>query len=172
MENKKIVIDADILRSSGIKENPISSASRKVLLAVLKSTCSAVVNKELEKEWRTHASKIGISWWASMKAKNKIIKCLHDNIYYSIVHDSGLDEGVRLIALKDSHLITLAISHDKIVTSNDDRARNAFRKLCSEREELEKIYWINATENTDEIISSLNGKYQILKDEHRLSAIE
>ncbi|RJL44584.1 hypothetical protein D5078_13835 [Pectobacterium carotovorum] len=172
MENKKIVIDADILRSSSEKEHPISSASRKVLNAVLDSTCFAVVNKELYSEWKKHASKIAVGWRASMESKGKIIRCTEDNFYYSIVHDSDLDENLRFIALKDSHLVTLAISHDRIVTSNDDRARKAFCNLCCERTELGKIFWVNVKSNSDEIINVLGDKYQTLNDEHRLSSIE
>ncbi|MBA0180358.1 hypothetical protein [Pectobacterium carotovorum] len=172
MENKKIVIDADILRSSGTTEHPISSASRKVLQAVLDSACFAVVNEELENEWKQHSSRVAIGWRASMRSKSKIIRCAEGNFYYSIVHDSGLEEKLRRIALKDSHLVTLAIGHDKIVTSNDDRARKAFCNLCGERTELGQIFWVNVTNNSAEIINALCNKYQTLNDDHRLSSIE
>ncbi|HDL7471058.1 TPA: hypothetical protein PXN82_002853 [Yersinia enterocolitica] len=172
MENKKLVIDADILRSSGVTEHPVSSAARKLLQAVLESTCFAVVNHELETEWKKHSSRMAVSWRASMRSKGKILKCNKDNFYHEIVHDSDLEERLRLVALKDSHLVTLAIDYDKIIASNDDRARDAFCHLCLEREELGQLYWVNIKNNSEEVINTLSNKYADLNVIHKLTPIE
>lgn len=67
-----IVIDADIARSSGTSEHPVSSGSRALLDSVTKNGHKIVICPKLMNEWKNHRSLFARKWLASMIAKRKV----------------------------------------------------------------------------------------------------
>ena len=68
----KFIIDADIIRSAGYSEHPISSTSRNLLEEVIKHKGETVYCKTLMAEWRKHKSTYSTRWIASMMSKKKV----------------------------------------------------------------------------------------------------
>lgn len=161
--SKKIisfVVDADVARSSGVSEHPVSSGSRKLLQSLKESNHNAVMCPNLMKEWRRHKSFFATKWLASMIAKKKIIFISPaENIKNFIVQNIE-DCKEKEIALKDSHLIDAALEVDKIVASYDNIAKNVFRNLSVRKAEIRSILWINPITDHEFIYDTLmSGGY-------------
>ncbi|MBX8602317.1 hypothetical protein K5D40_08700 [Pseudomonas cichorii] len=142
-----VVIDADVARSSGTTEHPVSSGSRKLLEAVSIGGHKLVLCPTLRQEWRNHRSKFAILWMASMVAKKKVVFITPGSNISRHISDNVPDSKNKEIALKDAHLIDAALESDKIVASNDDLARSAFCQIAREKREICSIIWMNAISN-------------------------
>ncbi|AZG84293.1 hypothetical protein N032_00580 [Pseudomonas syringae pv. pisi str. PP1] len=138
------VIDADIARSSGLTEHPVSSGSRKLLEAVAAGGHKAAMCPTLRKEWREHRSKFATRWMASMVAKKRIIFVTPTNTMKIHIEENVEDSKEKEVALKDCHLLDAALESDKIIASNDDRARAVFCKIALNNGEIRTISWFSA----------------------------
>jgi len=146
----KYVIDADILRSAGYSEAPVSSLSRKLLSEILDRGDEACFCQKLWDEWRKHNSRFSQAWKATMVAKRKLIKVeVTDETENHLL--SLDDSNEKSAAIKDSHLIEIAISADRIIFSNDGKAKSAFSNLLDGRDRFKKIYWLSPTNHIDDI---------------------
>lgn len=162
-----IVIDADIARSSGTSEHPVSSGSRRLLENVQRNGHKAAMCPILLAEWRKHRSVFASRWLASMFAKRQISLIEpNSSIKGSIAHNITDKKQVE-IAEKDVHLIDAAIETDKIIASNDDNARNVFCLLSSNCGELRSIKWFNAV-NDRVIIQDYLGKNSFVPRDYYL----
>lgn len=138
------VIDADIARSSGLTEHPVSSGSRKLLESVAAGGHKAAMCPTLRKEWKDHRSKFATRWMASMVAKKRIVFVTPASTVKSHI-EAHVDEGnEKEVALKDCHLIDAALESDKIIASNDDKARAVFCKIALTKGEIRTISWFSA----------------------------
>ncbi|ENW27870.1 hypothetical protein F923_03071 [Acinetobacter lwoffii NIPH 478] len=76
----------------------------------------------------------------------------------------SLEESTdKKVALKDAHLVDLAIASNKIIFSNDINAKNAFSKLLDKRSNFQKIYWLSPREDMN-IILNYALKNKIIND--------
>ncbi|OCG00335.1 hypothetical protein [Gilliamella sp. wkB112] len=151
------VIDADIARASGTSEHPVSSSSRLLLDAIKKNGAMICFCDELQKEWNVHKSRYAKTWLVSMYSKKKVqIKKISG---YTKSHLEKLNESIeQKAAIKDAHLIDLAFLSQKIVFSNDGKAREAFSQLLCKRDEF-NIYWMSAKDHINDIVLyPLKGK--------------
>ena len=55
---RRLVIDADVARSAGETEHPVSSACGKFLSTTTELGHRVVVTGEIRREWRKHASRL------------------------------------------------------------------------------------------------------------------
>lgn len=144
-----LVIDADIARSSGLTEHPVSSGSRQLLESVAGGGHILVMCPTLRSEWKTHKSGFATRWMAAMFARKKIQLVNPTPNITNHITEKVADGKEKEIALKDSHLLDAAIEADKIVASNDDRARSAFCNIATGKKEIGNIMWLNAVADKD-----------------------
>lgn len=122
----RIIVDASVLRASGVSDNECASCCRAALECIL-TVCHRVgVNSEILKEWREHQSRFAIAWLASMFARRKVLRqeSLVDpevsRRLQRLQHESGASPEV----LKDLPLISGAMAFDHLILSLDERARD------------------------------------------------
>jgi predicted nucleic acid-binding protein len=143
------VIDADIARSSGTTEHPVSSGSRKLLESVSAGGHKVAMCPVLLKEWKVHRSYFATKWMASMVAKKKVLFIKPVQNIKLHIENEVPDSKEKEIALKDAHLLDAALSVDKIIASNDARARAAFCSIAHRKKEISTIAWFNAVADRD-----------------------
>lgn len=154
------IIDADIARSSGTSEHPVSSGSRKLLENLARNGHKAAMCPSLRIEWRKHQSLFATKWLASMVAKKKIVFIKPPERIKKFIEDNIEDCKDKEIALKDSHLIDAALEVDKIIASNDNVARNVFCNYSLRQGEIGAISWFNAVSDSAFISETLmSGGY-------------
>jgi hypothetical protein len=147
--SKRLVIDTSVARGAGGEDavHPDSKACRDFLLAVLSICHRIVVNAEMKQEWDKHQSKFFRSWRLQMVAKRKFI--FVDEKYEEFADVKARIEKLadtyddREAMEKDCFLLELAIAHDKIVVSKDEKVRNLFGQIAIEVSEIRDVNWIN-----------------------------
>lgn len=168
LANLSIVIDADIARSSGLSEHPISSGSRNLLDNVSTNGHKVVMCPLLMEEWRKHRSVYARTWLASMIAKRRVTFVKEPDILaksYLLEHIE--DTSLREVALKDVHLVDAALKYDNLIASNDDRARNAFCGYSVNTGIWRNVAWINAISHGEFLKNYLLMQGQ-MPDDHKL----
>ena len=155
---RRLVIDADVARSAGTSDHPVSVACRQFLETVRDVRYRVVMTKTILDEWRCHQSGLSDEWLAQMYASGRVQS-----------HDAEHDEGLRRriaasvsdnrqqAAEKDVHLIEAALGTDRLVASQDERARGIFREASRGVRELKPIVWVNPTLPADDPIGWLRN---------------
>ncbi len=171
MANKySVIIDADIARSSGMKEHPVSSGSRVLLDTVLQNGHMLAMCPKLGAEWKEHRSLFATKWLASMTAKKRVNRINPKATTNTLITNNLKKDKEIDIALKDAHLIDGALEADNIIVSNDDIARNVFCQLSISCGGLRGIKWFNAISDRDFVTEYLVSdcfvpkKYFVLVD--------
>ncbi|MEA1229340.1 hypothetical protein ODQ17_08195 [Acinetobacter sp. IRS14] len=160
----KFIIDADIMRSAGTSEHPVSSTSRHLLNEIKDGKGVAVYCPTLMQEWKKHRSSYAKQWTVAMISRKKLI-AVSVNTEAKLFLETLEDSKNKSITLKDAHLIDLAIATDKIIFSNDLNAKNAFSTLLDNRDNFNNIYWLSPKINMDIILSTiLKNKISYKKD--------
>lgn len=147
--SKRLVIDASVARSVGGEEStyPTSVHCREFLIAVLNICHKIVMTEDIKKEWDKHQSNYSRKWLIQMISRKKF----H---YIDIAIDANLWKEVQSIAAsisnkrikemtKDLCLIEAANATDRIVISDDDKARKFFSEASVKIDELKNIVWVN-----------------------------
>ncbi len=147
--NYSVIIDADIARSSGMTEHPVSSGSRSLLNTVSKNGHMLAMCPTLGAEWKKHRSLFATRWLASMVAKKRINRISPQATTNTLIVNNLKTDKEIAIALKDAHLIDGALEVDSIIASNDDIARNVFCELSISCGSLRTIKWFNAISDRD-----------------------
>jgi len=137
-----LVIDADIARSSGTTEHPVSSSSRQLLELVLSMDGKACFCTMLLAEWNKHQSAYTKKWRATMYSRKKISIVSHNDATKTFLQNLPTTK-MQAAAVKDSHLIDISNQANKIILSNDSIARNAFSTLLSGNALINNVYWIS-----------------------------
>lgn len=137
------IIDADIARSSGNSEHPVSSGSRKLLENLAKKGHKIAMCPNLREEWKKHKSIFATKWLASMVARKKVVFIDPLKKIKISIEENMVDCKNKEIALKDSHLIDAALAVDKIIVSNDNVAKNVFCNCLFMRGEIGDVSWFN-----------------------------
>ena len=153
---RRLVIDADVASSAGVSEHPISSACRKFLETVLSIGHHVVMSEAIQEEWGRHRSRYSLKWLTRMYGKKQVDrneiepdKDLRERI------DMAVTPKQKAIVAKDVHLIEAAIATDRLVASQDERARRAFGNASANVSELKQIVWVNPTQDEEKPIDWL-----------------
>jgi hypothetical protein len=150
-DSKRLVIDTSVARSAGGENavHPEAKDCRDFLLAVLAMCHKIVVNPELKEELAKHESDFFRKWRTQMVAKRKFIFYVNDddtqgffNVRDQIDDLAETYEGREAMS-KDCFLLELALAHDKIVVSKDEKVRNLFRIISAQIPEIKEVNWIN-----------------------------
>ena len=155
---RRLVIDADVAHSAGESEHPISSACRKFLDTVLSVGHHVVMSEAIQEEWRRHRSRYSLKWLTRMSARRRVDR-------NKIERDEDLRERIDEVVPpeqkedvdKDVHLIEAAVATDRLVASQDERARGAFGNASANVGELKQIVWVNPTQADEKPIDWLRN---------------
>jgi len=139
----QMVIDADVARSAGITEYPLSKNSREILLAILNdSNINIVFCQELLNEWKKHKSIVSTRWLTSMYARKRCKTIKIEDKFVTILNKITYLKSAEMKAIqKDAHLIETALKSDKFIISNDNISRNICCKIVDSYKEIENLCW-------------------------------
>ena len=146
-----LVVDADIARSSGTTQHPVSKNSRESLEFIINNDdLKLAMCPELFSEWKKHKSIFAKKWLVSMYAKRKVVRINPISEAQTKVDNATITLKEKGIASKDAHLIDAALFTDKVILSNDDNARLVFCKMSGRYKELQSIRWFNVVNHNKE----------------------
>lgn len=155
---RRLVIDADVARSAGDTQHPLSSACRRFLETVLEVGHHAVMPTEIHQEWRNHHSRYSRKWLTKMHGRRRVdrVQIGYDSELRKSI-DDVVGEMERQVVEKDVHLVEAAIATDLLVNSRDERARAAFRILSDKVVRLRPVVWVNPTIREERPVCWLRG---------------
>lgn len=158
---RRLVIDADVVRSAGESENSTSSACRKFLEAVLNVGHHVVMTQAIREEWHRHMSNYSRKWQTRMWIRQRVasIKGERDEQLRARI-DGVVTRSQKATVAKDIHLIEAAIATDQLVTSRDKRARRAFGDAADVVRELRQVVWVDPTQDDENPIDWLRNGAQ------------
>ncbi|MYN47437.1 hypothetical protein GTP23_20540 [Pseudoduganella sp. FT93W] len=147
------VVDADVARASGGSDHPISKSSREVLLGIKNCNIEVVFCPILLSEWKKHKSLFATQWLSSMVAKKKFRVIPSNAITTHEIEKAGLSEVDKGVALKDAHVVDIALSTGNFIASNDKTARSVFSNIANVSPLLQDLIWIVPSEDSEKLIA-------------------
>lgn len=165
----KIVIDADIARSAGDKDHPVSSGCRNFLTRILRDGHSMLLCPKLMDEWKKHRSTFSTTWYASMTASRRImfIEAPQTEIRKKLasleVNCPEKEKKIK-IAEKDVHLIDLVKEYGDFIASCDDQAKEAFQALGELAQLVACLCWLNPVYEQEMLSRFFDNKNQQLNE--------
>jgi len=156
-----LIVDADIARSSGMREHPVSRNSRESLEFIIENDLKIAMCRELLNEWNKHKSIFARTWLSSMYAKKKVVPIKPLSKAIEKINNSEITSKEHSIASKDAHLIDAALHTDKVILSNDDNARKVFCKISEKHKDLQSIRWFNVVNHSAEACDCLLKKQNL-----------
>jgi hypothetical protein len=119
-----------------LKKNTQSPGCALFLDQVRDLKYQIVMNEKILEEWNRHQSRYSSQWIAYMTERKRVFK-------RRIARNVSLRRKMITEAmLKDVHLLEAALATDKRIVSNDDRARNSFRRIPDVR----LVAWVNPSQ--------------------------
>jgi len=151
-----LVIDADVMRSAGTTEHPISRQARAVLEAVRASGHRLVHTAALKTEHDKHQSRFARTWRNSMVSRRQWVRYeppddrrLRSHLVRAQNPDSRNDESE---VYKDAHLLEAASAADLRLVSQDSTAKALVKKACPLPDPYGRIVWADVTRFPDETV--------------------
>lgn len=151
-----LVIDADIMRASGISEHPFSKNARLILEKIRDGGHRLVQTPALKQEHDKHQSRLAKQWRGSMVSRKQWVPkrpsedtSLREHLVKAQSETAPKDE---VAVIKDAHLLEAAASSDLRIVSRDTTAKQLFQKGCPLPEPYGRIQWADATLNPDETL--------------------
>ena len=150
VKSRLLVIDANILRSAGETEHPVSSACRNFLNRVLEICDRMVLTQQIHKEWKEHASRFSRKWRRSMAARRKTVKVSPKEVP---LNKTSLSDKDCDIIEKDWHLVEAAFAADGIIVTRDKEFRRVLEKT-EHGGRLKCIKWVNPVKESGTFFNS------------------
>ena len=163
----RLVVDACVLQSAGTTEAPCSQACRLTLLAITGADHVLHYDSILEEEWRNHTSTFSRKWRAMMLSRRRLefVKTLKSTSGLRRAVTTHLaDHSAHKAALKDVHLVALALQADESILSRDGTARGLFATISEGETRLRKLLWIDPTQQPNEALAWLRNESEPLDD--------
>jgi len=148
--SKQLVLDASLaLGSNDRMFNPGSDVAgdrnRKCLVAIWEEEHVAVFNRQLQREWRDHASPSSVAWLRKMIQKSRMVVDEGNN--FSPLLQPACDclssPGEKADLAKDFHLIKSALATGQLILSNEVRFPRHVTRACEAVPELAQLYYGN-----------------------------
>jgi hypothetical protein len=146
--SKRLVLDASLsLGSNDRKFNPIGDTvgdrNRKCLQAVWEEEHVAVFNRQLQQEWRIHASPFAVAWLQKMIQKSRIVVDEGNNFSPLLqpASDCLPSNGEKAALAKDFHLVQSALATGQLILSNEVRFPRYVTQACVAVPELTQLYY-------------------------------
>lgn len=165
--DNKHIVDADIARSAGSSEHPVSKSSRELLEHIISGENEVYFCQKLLKEWRKHNSIIARTWLSSMISRKKA-RLTRENLVtlYDDIERLIQEHKVREITKKDAHLVESAKRNGCIIFSNDNAARTAFSSIKEHIDVIQDVLWLSPLDKLDEIKNDVLMKKLINKENY------
>ena len=150
LNRKKLVLDASIaLGSNDSMFNPTSGlpgdANRRILEAVWEEEHVAVFNRQLEREWRKHASPFAAAWRGRMVLKNRTVT--DEGSEFSPLLQPACDcfpsAEEKADVAKDFHLVQSALATGQLILSNEMRFPRQVTRACAAVPDLAQLHYGN-----------------------------
>jgi len=154
------IIDADIARGAGTTVHPISKNCRGFLDFVRINGHQFSADHKIREEWHKHQSLYSKKWFASMIARKKVKFVVNTIDVDSIIYAAPVNDSIKKIALKDSHLVQTSLEHGAVIASGDDNAKNAFCCISDSYLIIKGVIWLNPKNNFGEIKEKFIKKEQ------------
>lgn len=157
--SKAIVVDASVVRSAGMTENPTSIHCREVLQTMLDYCHRVVLSTDVNQELRKHASRFARLWLGSMTAKKKLLLVTDSGAYSELYGrvEACLEEAKQQEAVsKDFHLVVAAFESDKIIITRDERLCKILDAAAGQVEELRSLIFANPDATEQQVADWLN----------------
>ena len=152
---RRFVIDANVARSAGRLLPPprsatsapaVSVACHQFLNTVRDVGYHVVMTTTIRQEWLRHRSNFSATWLTQMYGRRQVHR------HYATPDEklrtrvaSAVSDNRKQAAEKDAHLIEAALATDRLIASQDERARGIFREASRGVRELKPIVWVNPT---------------------------
>lgn len=151
---RRLVVDADVAQSAGESSAERSRLCRELLSAIGSSLHRVVLSEKGDEEWRVHQSTYSRIWLRAMEVSGQVVRVkahLPPEIEAAVLElfESARRTGVA----KDLHLIAAALETDRIVLSNEVRARRAMGEAARAVPDFATIHWANPTDPADSAIA-------------------
>lgn len=161
METHEVVIDADVMRSAGESEHPVSSSSRQALVKIREGGHRMVSCEPLREEYKKHAGLFARKWQASMIARKQVTR-------WAYAPDVGLRTRLsaafpadateqRDATLKDAHLLEAAGATGQRIVSRDQNAKGLFQSVCSSLHQYGALWWADLTSSPERVLAWLDS---------------
>lgn len=141
--SKQLVLDASLsLGSNDLMFNPVGDIAgdrnRKCLQAVWEEEHMAVFNRQLQREWRTHASPYAKLWLQNMIRKSRTL--IAEGDVFSRLKEPACrcqtPDAQRAALEKDFHLVQSALATGQVILSNETRFPRYVANACPAVPEL------------------------------------
>jgi hypothetical protein len=166
-KNRKLVIDASVLRAAGETEATTSITCREFLDTIFKLSHYVVETDDIRDEWTKHASWVAKQWLIDIERKDKLHKIngriqnteFRNKLEETTFENTNLEytKNNHDAMLKDARLVEAALLADKDVSSCDDKVRKLFALAGTQVKELEQIVWVNPTKEEENAIEWLKN---------------
>lgn len=164
---RRLVIDANVARSAGSRHlrprsatsaRAVSVACHQFLNTVRDVGYHVVMTTNIRQEWLRHRSNFSATWLIQMYGRRQVHRhdAEHDEKLRTRIV-SAVSDNRKQAAEKDVHLIEAALGTDRLVASQDERARGIFREGSRSVRELKPIVWVNPTLPADDAIGWLRN---------------
>ena len=160
-DSKRLVIDADVVRSSGKEEatDPRAIHCRDFLKAVRTQNHRVVMTRKISNEWKRHRSQFALEWRTSMYARKKIdyINPQEDEtLKNKVASTANRVKDVEAVE-KDFHLLQAALATDQSIISLDETIRQLFAQASQQVGEIRGIVWVNPDRTEEQPIAWLQS---------------
>jgi predicted nucleic acid-binding protein len=152
-----VVIDADVARSAGGAEHPVSKTARNLLQGIAESGLPVAFCPVLLAEWRKHRSQLSARWLSSMIARKKFHYLKPTANTQSEIEKCALSEKDRAVAEKDAHVVDIAIATGNFIASNDKVARGVFSVVAQNTTLLDGLIWAVPVDSSDVLVNIFNN---------------
>ena len=152
VSSRLLVIDASVARAAGETRHPVSSACRNNLCAILSICHRMVATRQIDAEWKRHASRYSRKWRRFMAGRGKIVPLTPKKLPVGIAAISGDD---KVAIEKDLHLMEAANAADHIIITGDDSLREAILRAKKGAGLFAMFKWINPVRDGTDVLASL-----------------
>jgi hypothetical protein len=124
----------------------VPSNCRDILQIILAVCHRTAVCDDILDEWRGHSSKFARRWRVSMRARRKVATVTPadcSDVASALRAAPGLSDRQIAAGEKDLHLIATARSAEQVIISQDDTARDIFRRLSLTTGAVANLSWVN-----------------------------
>lgn len=138
------MVDTSVARSAGGRLGAgFPSPECTYTLEQIGSNYEVAMSKDLRDEWRKHATDYALNWLVTQVSRKRVrlgAPQWSDEIALLEAAQSLPGNGPSEVK-KDLHLISLAMTHDRRVVSNDLRQRALLRRISELPESVRGLMW-------------------------------
>ena len=162
-KSKRLVIDANVARTSGAKATDgEAKRCRDFLLKVSSLSYKIMMTPEIICEWNRRQSPFARRWRVSMATSNKVCgvkKSPVDEEFRNKIEDAAEQENQIPVMRKDFHLLEAARISDQTIISLEKRVRRHFAYAAQQVGKIQDIVWVNPerTEEEEPLVWLQNG---------------